>query len=224
MRVRSLRFVFAATVAIAIAQSGMLAGQGATPAAASSAFGPQWRVLIGEWAGDGGGQPGSAGRTSYRFEVGERAIVRRNRADVAASAGRPASVHEDLLVIYSGAKPGEARALYVDNEDHVIQYSAAWSADGMTLTFVSDVMPTAPRFRMTYKIQSADEHVLADLQVAESAYRQVTNVSPGFVEAQFALARVAGKHVLDFDIAPPGSPDGFRPYVSGKLKRLQPTR
>ena len=189
MRVRSLRFVFAATVAIAIAQSGMLAGQGATPAAASSAFGPQWRVLIGEWAGDGGGQPGSAtGRTSYRFEVGERAIVRRNRADVAASAGRPASVHEDLLVIYSGAKPGEARALYVDNEDHVIQYSAAWSADGKTLTFVSDVMPTAPRFRMTYKIQSADEHV------------------------------------LDFDIAPPGSPDGFRPYVSGKLKRLQPTR
>ena len=40
---------------------------------------------------------------------------------------------------------------------------------------------------------SVAEHVLADFPVAEAAYRQVTNVSPGFVEAQFARARVAGK-------------------------------
>ena len=184
-----IRFVVAVILVNVIAQSGVAAGRNAQPASAAPAFGPQWRVLIGDWAGAGGGQPGSAtGRTSYRFEVGERAIVRRNRADVAASAGRPASVHEDLLVIYAGAKPGEARALYVDNEDHVIQYSAAWSADGKTLTFVSDVMSGAPRFRMTCRILSADEHV------------------------------------LDFDIAPPGSPDGFKPYVSGTLKRLPPAR
>jgi hypothetical protein len=189
MGMTSLRFVFAVALVILAAPSGIAADQNAQPAAAAPAFGPQWRVLIGDWAGDGGGQPGSAtGRTSYRFEVGERAIVRRNRADVAASAGRPASVHEDLLVIHAGSKPGEARALYVDNEDHVIQYAATWSADGKTLTFVSDVMPTAPRFRMTCRIQSADEHV------------------------------------LDFDIAPPGSPDAFKPYVSGTLKRQPPTR
>jgi hypothetical protein len=189
MRVTSIRFVFAVVLTVLAAQSGIVAGQGAPPAAQAPAFGPQWRVLIGDWAGDGGGEPGNAtGRTSYRFEVGERAIVRRNRADVAASAGRPASVHEDLLVIHAGTKPGETRALYVDNEDHVIHYSAAWSADGKTLTFVSDVMPAAPRFRMTCRIQSADEHV------------------------------------LDFDIAPPGSPDGFKPYVSGTLKRQPPTR
>lgn len=186
MRVTSMRFVFAVALVVVSAQSGIAARQGSTPA---PAFGPQWRVLIGDWTGDGGGQPGSAiGRTSYRFEVGDRAIVRRNRADVAASAGRPASVHEDLLVIYAGSKPGEARALYVDNEDHVIHYSAAWSADGKTLTFVSDAMPTATRFRMTYRIQSADQHV------------------------------------LDFDIAPPGSPDGFKPYVSGMLRRMPPGR
>jgi len=131
------------------------------PAAAAPAFGPQWRVLIGNWAGDGGGQPGAtAGTTSYRFEVGERAIIRTNRAVVAAAAGRPAGVHEDLLVIYAGAKPGEARALYVDNEDHVIHYAAVWSADGKTLTFVSDAQPGAPRFRMTYRIQTADQHAL----------------------------------------------------------------
>jgi len=181
--------MFAVVLTVLTAQAWPAAGQGAPPSAPRPAFGPQWRVLIGDWAGDGGGQPGSAtGRTSYRFEVGERAIIRRNRADVAASAGRPASVHEDLLVIYAGSKPGETRALYVDNEDHVIQYSAAWSTDGKTLTFVSDAMPMAPRFRMTYKIQSADAHV------------------------------------LDFDMAPPGSPDAFKLYVSGKLKRVTPTR
>jgi hypothetical protein len=189
MRAASVRFAFVVALVVVAAQPGVAARQASTPAAAAPAFGPQWRVLIGDWAGDGGGQPGSAtGRTSYRFEVGERAIVRRNRADVAASAGRLASVHEDLLVIYAGSKADEARALYVDNEDHVIQYSAVWSADGKTLTFVSDATPTAPRFRMTYRIESADAHV------------------------------------LDFDIAPPGSPDGFKPYVSGKLKRVLPAR
>ena len=40
-----------------------------------------------------------------------------------------------------------------------------WSADGKTLTFVSDVIPGAPRFRMVYKIQSADSHVL-DFEIA----------------------------------------------------------
>ncbi|MDB4976496.1 MAG: Membrane protein in colicin uptake-like protein, partial [Myxococcaceae bacterium] len=40
---------------------------------------------------------------------------------------------------------------------------------------------------------SVAEHVLADLQTAETAYRQVTAQVPGYVEAQFALARVAGK-------------------------------
>jgi hypothetical protein len=168
---------------------GGAAAQAVQPAATTPPFGPQWRALIGEWAGDGGGQPGSAtGRTSYRFEVGERAIIRRNRAEIAATAGRPAAMHEDLLVIYAGSKPGEARALYVDNEDHVIQYTAAWSADGKTLTFVSDAAPGTPRFRMTYRIRSNDDHV------------------------------------LDFDIAPPGSPDAFKPYVSGALKRIAGTR
>ena len=150
---------------LAVIGTGAAAAQPAQQPAAPT-LGPQWRVLIGEWTGDGGGQPGSAtGRTSYRFDVGDHAIIRRNHADVAATGGRPASVHEDLLVIYAGSKPGEAKALYVDNEDHVINYTAVWSADGKTLTFVSDVIPGAPRFRMVYKIQSADSHVL-DFEIA----------------------------------------------------------
>jgi hypothetical protein len=189
MRSTSFRVGLALVLVLVVAQSVIAAGQGAPAAAAPPAFGPQWKALIGDWAGDGGGQPGAAtGRTSYRFEVGEHAIIRRNRADVAAGAGRPASVHEDLLVIFAGDKPGEARAVYIDNEDHVIHYTAAWSADGKTLTFVSDATPAAPRFKMTYTIQSADSHV------------------------------------LDFAIAPPGSPEGFKLYVSGTLKRLTPTR
>lgn len=187
MRMRNGRVALALFACLVVTVAGHAAGQGAQTASPGSApaFAPEWRLLIGDWSGDGSGQPGSAtGRTSYEFEAGEHAIVRRNRADVAASGGRPASVHEDLLVIYPAGKPGEARALYVDNEDHVIQYHAAWSADGKTLVFVSDASAAAPRFRMTYRIHSADEHV------------------------------------LDFDIAPPGSPDGFKPYVSGRLRRI----
>lgn len=40
---------------------------------------------------------------------------------------------------------------------------------------------------------SVSEHVLADLESAGNAYREVAVGAPGYVEAQFALARVAGK-------------------------------
>ena len=189
MKAKTIRIGVALALLMLAGRSDMAAAQGVQSPAAAPALGPQWRVLIGDWAGEGGGQPGSAtGRTSFRYEAGERAIIRRNHAAVAASAGRPASVHEDLLTIYAGPKNGEARAVYVDNEDHVIQYTAVWSPDGKTLTFVSDAVAGAPRFRMVYRIQSPD------------------------------------RHVLDFEIAPPGAPDVFKLYVTGALTRTASSR
>lgn len=54
------------------------------------------------------------------------------------------------MVIYPGASEAQARAHYWDNEGHVIEYSASWSADGNTLTFLSQ--PGAGlQFRLIYK-------------------------------------------------------------------------
>jgi hypothetical protein len=75
-------------------------------------------------------------------------LVRRNHADLPAAGGRPAAKHDDLMVIYPGA--GKREAIYFDNEGHVLRYTAAVSADGKVLTFVTAPVASAPRFRLTY--------------------------------------------------------------------------
>lgn len=41
--------------------------------------------------------------------------------------------------------------MYFDNEGHVIDYTATWSAGGDTLTFLSKPTSGTPQFRLIYK-------------------------------------------------------------------------
>jgi hypothetical protein len=117
-----------------------------------------FRFLAGEWVGEGDGAPGKgSGSFTLTPELGGKVLVRRNRADYPAAGGRPAVAHEDLMVIEPPAAGRGARATYWDNEGHVIHYMAAPSADGKGLTFLSDVVAGAPRFRLTYTKLEADK-------------------------------------------------------------------
>ena len=110
-----------------------------------------WHFLLGEWTAEGEGRPGqSTGTFSFNFELQGKILVRRNRADYPATKDRPAFSHEDLMVIYSQPGLSGFQAVYFDNEGHVIRYSASFSEDGNSLTFLSDPEPSAPRFRLTY--------------------------------------------------------------------------
>jgi hypothetical protein len=105
--------------------------------------------LLGAWEASGGGAPGSgAGTTTFERRVGNKLIVRTNHADYPATKDRPASSHDDLMVIYA-SPDGEMHADYYDNEGHVIRYSVD-AKDG-TAVFTSDPSPGVPRFRLTYK-------------------------------------------------------------------------
>ena len=77
-------------------------------------------------------------------------LVRRNRADYPAAAGRPAFSHDDLMIVYQEPEAKRTRAVYFDNEGHVIHYTAEFSSDQKTLTFLGDMSPGQPRFRLTY--------------------------------------------------------------------------
>jgi hypothetical protein len=74
-------------------------------------------------------------------------------------------VHDDLMVIYREAAGKPARAIYFDNEGHVIQYTLSFSADDRTLTFVSEAAPAAPRFRLKYA-KGAGETVRIKFEIA----------------------------------------------------------
>jgi hypothetical protein len=95
----------------------------------STKEGDNWepfRFLIGEWTGKGSGSPGEAGGAfSFSFDLEEKILVRRNRADYPATKEKPAYSHTDLMVIY---KEGPAtRAIYFDNEGHIINYAVTVS-------------------------------------------------------------------------------------------------
>jgi len=120
-------------------------------APAAAKLDSKWNALVGEWAGEGSGNPGSgAGTSSFQFDLEKQVLVRRSHSEYPAAGGRPATVHDDLMVIYPGTGD-ESRAMYFDNEGHVIEYKATWSSGGDTLTFLSKPTAGTPQFRLIYK-------------------------------------------------------------------------
>jgi hypothetical protein len=153
------------TLLLALAALAGAAPQGAPPAA-PMLFGSPWTILIGEWTGEGQGQPGAgSGTATFALDLERHVLVRRASSDYPAAEGRPAAHHEDLLVIYPDGAGPAARAVYFDNEGHVIEYAAAWSADGRVLTFVSAARPNAPGFRLTYRVL-ADGRLAVGFEIA----------------------------------------------------------
>jgi hypothetical protein len=128
----------------------LVAGNSGLFCRADDAWEP-YRYLLGDWVGEGGGDPGKgSGQFSFRLELQDKVIVRKNRAEFPAAGGRPAATHDDLMVIYRAEGGAPTKAIYFDSEGHVIHYTASFSADHATLTFVSDAAPSTPRFRLSY--------------------------------------------------------------------------
>jgi hypothetical protein len=116
-----------------------------------------FRFLFGEWIGEGTGSPGEGtGRFSFTFDLQDKILVRKNRADYPATKDKPAYSHTDLMIIYREADDS-LKAIYFDNEGHVIHYSVSFSKDQNMLTFLSDPSPSSPRFRFIYSKSSADK-------------------------------------------------------------------
>ncbi|WP_291271118.1 hypothetical protein [Geothrix sp.] len=163
MRPSILALLIAAPLTTQAAQTTTpTAAQTPAPAAAPKAdiFSPV-RFLVGQWKGEGDGQPGQAtGAATFRFELEGKALVRRSHADYPPANGRPATHHEDLMTIF--AEGGQLKAIYFDNEGHVIRYTGAAVPGGVA--FTSEPAP-GPRFRLTY-LQKPDAAVTVCFEIA----------------------------------------------------------
>jgi hypothetical protein len=128
-------------------------------------WGP-YRFLIGEWVGEGQGTPGKGGGGFTLLpELDGKILLRKNTSDIPASGGRPAVHHEDLLIVYRAPNGLRNRAIYFDNEDHVIQYTVTPSDHGKSLSFLSDAAPNTPRFRLTY-VETGNDTVKIQFDIA----------------------------------------------------------
>ena len=114
---------------------------------------PDWKplqFLMGNWVAEGGGGAGQgSGSFSFQLDLAQRVLVRRNVADYPAQNGHPAAHHEDLMMIFPGSD-GKLRATFYDSEGHVINYTVEPGADGQGVIFTGDLLPGAPRFRLSY--------------------------------------------------------------------------
>ena len=139
------------------------------------------KFLLGDWKADPD-QSGATGGFTFEMKVQDHVMVRTNYSNTAASAGKPASRHDDLMMIYEDGK--KLKADYADSEGHVIRYDVRVSNTDKVV-FESSAKPDEPRYRLTYT-KNAD-----------------------------------GSLTGAFDIAPPGAPDGFKPYLSWKAHKAK---
>lgn len=108
-----------------------------------------WDRLMGTWTGEGSGNPGQgSGTFTFAYNLDSNVIVRTSHSEYPAFGTKPAVIHDDLMIIYPGNGKDFERAVYFDNERHVINYRITYADKGIILT--SEKMPNTPVFRLTY--------------------------------------------------------------------------
>ena len=132
----------------------------ALPLAAQNASAPTdpWKALSfleGSWAGDTQGKEGvsTSGTYTFRRELGNHILARHITKD--AGCKGPADFdceHSDLLYVYEDAPGQPLKAIFFDNEGHVIHYDVS-APDATTAVFLSEASRPGPRFRLTYQLK-----------------------------------------------------------------------
>lgn len=111
----------------------------------------KWNWLMGNWKGEGNGEPGKgSGIFSLQPDLNEQILVRKAHSAYPAAAGKPEIVHDDLMVIYKGQGGDPEKAIYFDNEGHTINYLISLTEKEIIL--LSEKIPGVPVFRLTYTL------------------------------------------------------------------------
>ncbi len=114
----------------------------------------QLQFLIGDWASPVSGQPGQgiSGSTTFSYHLDKNIVVRNSRAEFAPEPGQVKGlVHEDLLIIYQQAGETHLRAIYFDNEGHIIHYVVSFPDKQPSVVFESEATAVSPRARLVYE-------------------------------------------------------------------------
>jgi hypothetical protein len=97
----------------------------------------------------------AAGTYTFGAELGNHILARHSTS--AAGCKGPVSYdceHGDLLYVYEDAPGLPLKAIYFDNEGHVIHYDVSTPKPG-TAIFLSDASHPGPQFRLVYELNAA---------------------------------------------------------------------
>jgi len=95
----------------------------------------------------------STGTYTFRPELGGHVLVRRSTSDAACKG--PATFdceHGDVLYVYREMPGQPLKAIYFDNEGHVIHYDVS-TPSPTSAVFLSEASRPGPQFRLTYELK-----------------------------------------------------------------------
>lgn len=109
--------------------------------------------LIGAWeakAQGGSAKAASSGTYSFELELRNHVLARHSMNAECKGPADYDCAHGDLLYIYREGPDGSYKAIYFDNEGHVIHYGVSTPAPA-TAVLLSDPSQPGPRFRLVYE-------------------------------------------------------------------------
>jgi hypothetical protein len=112
------------------------------------------RFLIGSWEAKttgGVAQAQSSAGYSFRLELREHVLARHTRNGSCTAPEDFDCQHSDLLYLYPESGGQQLKAIYFDNEGHVIHYDVSTPKAG-TVVFLSDAAQAGPQYRLTYTL------------------------------------------------------------------------
>ena len=133
-----------------------------------------WSWLMGEWKGEGSGQPGQGGGAfSFTNDLDGNILVRKSHSDYPASGSKPAVEHDDLMIVSLDITDNPTKAIYFDNEGHTINYSITYAPN--TIVLISDKIPNVPIFRLTYT-SLEDQTVNTKFEMSQDGVKFMTYI------------------------------------------------
>jgi hypothetical protein len=124
--------------------------------AAESAVDP-WKslhFLMGTWeAKTQGGSANATGTGTYTFqpELRNHILARHSGSEACKGPADYNCEHGDLLYVYQDASGQSYKAIYFDNEGHVIHYDVSVPT-ASSVIFLSDPSRPGPQFRLSYEL------------------------------------------------------------------------
>lgn len=134
----------------------------------------KWSWLIGEWKGEGSGQPGQGGGIfTFKTDLNDQVLIRKAHSEYPATGNKQAIVHDDLMIIYLDSAGNPSKAIYFDNEGHTITYSVSYL--DKTIVLLSDKIPNSPIFRLVYILLDA-RTINTKFEVSQDGEKFVTYI------------------------------------------------
>jgi len=114
-----------------------------------------WDWLLGEWSGEGSGEPGQGdGAFSFKLDLDNNILRRISHSEYPSREGNSILIHEDLMIVYLDSTKKPTKAIYFDNEGHTINYEINYLSN--SIQFTSNRVANNPIFRLTYTLLDND--------------------------------------------------------------------